>query len=234
MRFVHAVGYDGCFSASRSWMMRYENRNILENLKQVARVMVATFGRNCEVAIHDFEQLPHSMVHIEGIVTGRKPGAPITDLVLRTLRREKDEAKDICNYKTVTKDGRTLKSSTAFIRNNEDRVIGALCINFDITNYLNSIALLDGFVQTSNQREDHRNETFASTVNETIEALMQQVVSEAGKQPATMSKEEKVQLVQRLEFQGAFLIRGAVEFVAKTLGVSKFTVYNYLKEVRAG
>lgn len=63
---------------------------------------------------------------------------------------------------------------------------------------------------------------------------MSQVVSKAGKQPATMPKDEKVYLMQSLEFHGAFFIRGAVEFVAKTLGVSKFTVYNYLKEVRSG
>lgn len=214
--------------------MTGENGDILENLKRIAKVMVDTFGRNCEAAIHDFRQLPHSMVHIEGAVTGREPGAPITDLALRSLRREKDQVKDIYNYKTVTKDGRTLKSSTTFIRDKADRVIGAFCINFDITDYLNSISLLDGFVQTSNQRGGHSKETFASSVNETIEALMDQVVSKAGKQPVTMSREEKVQLVHSLEFQGAFLIRGAVEFVAKALGVSKFTVYNYLKEVRSG
>ena len=50
---------------------------------------------------------------------------------------------------------------------------------------------------------------------------------------SSMTFSEKVQLVQSLEFQGAFLFRGAVDFVAKSLGVSKFTVYNYLKEVRA-
>lgn len=93
---------------------------------------------------------------------------------------------------------------------------------------------LDGFVQTTNQRGDLRNETFASSLNETIEAFIAQVVSKAGKQPATMSKDEKVYLVQSLEFHGAFLIREAVEFVGKALGVSKFTVYNYLKEVRSG
>ncbi len=93
---------------------------------------------------------------------------------------------------------------------------------------------LNGFVQTTNQRGDHRNETLASSLNETIEALMAQVVSKSGKQPATMSWDEKVHLVQSLEFHGAFLIRGAVEFAAKALGVSKFTVYNYLKEVRSG
>lgn len=213
--------------------MTHEHGIIFENLKRVAAVMVKTMGRNCEVAIHDFEHLPHSLVHIEGTVTRRKPGAPITDLVLRALRREKDGVKDIPSYKTVTKDGRTLKSSTTFIRDPAGSVIGAFCVNFDLTDFLNSYSLLEGFVQTNGHTQNHEYETFASSLNETMESLMEQAVRKAGKQPATMTREEKVQLVQSLEFQGAFLFRGAVDFVAKSMGVSKFTVYNYLKEVRS-
>ena len=48
-----------------------------------------------------------------------------------------------------------------------------------------------------------------------------------------MTKEEKVSLVASLEYAGAFLIKGAVDFAAKAMGVSKYTVYNYLKEVRS-
>jgi predicted transcriptional regulator YheO len=47
-----------------------------------------------------------------------------------------------------------------------------------------------------------------------------------------MSKQEKIQFVELLESHGAFLLKGAVEYVAKSLGVTKYTIYNYLKEVR--
>ncbi len=207
-----------------------ENQAIFDNFKRIASVTVETFGRNCEVAIHDFDQLPHSLIHIEGNVTKRKVGAPVTDLVLRELRREKDHVKDIANYKTVTKDGRILKSSTTFIRNGAGKVIGAFCVNYDITEHLNAIGMLEDFVHTTDSEE---NENFAASFSETIETLTARAVRQAKKQPAMMTKEEKVQLVQTLEFQGAFLIRGAVEYVAKALGVSKFTVYNYLKEARS-
>ena len=56
---------------------------------------------------------------------------------------------------------------------------------------------------------------------------------EIGKQPISMSKEEKIKLIQLLEYQGVFLLRGAVDFLAKSLGISKYTVYNYLKEIRS-
>ena len=82
-----------------------------------------------------------------------------------------------------------------------------------------------------NVQENH--ETFAATVGETIEALFEQAVSAVGKQPATMSTEEKTRLVKALENKGAFQIKGAVDQVAILAGVSKYTVYNYLQKVRA-
>ena len=81
---------------------------IFASLKSIATVMVKTFGRNCEIAIHDFNRLPNSLIYIEGSQTRRKLGAPITDLVLRALRREGDNVADICNYKNITKEGAVL------------------------------------------------------------------------------------------------------------------------------
>jgi len=205
---------------------------LFDNLKKIAAVLVQTMGRNCEVAIHDLLKLPHSLIHIEGNITKRKPGAPITDLVVRALRREGDSVADIPNYQNITKAGRVLKSSTSFVRNEAGKVIGAFCVNFDITEYLNSISMLDDFVKINGPNDARNQETFASTLSETIESLMEREISNAGKQPSTMTKEEKVQLVEALEFQGAFLLKGAVNYVANKLGVTKFTIYSYLKEIR--
>jgi len=206
---------------------------IFKSLKSIAAAMTKTFGRNCEIAIHDFNRLPNSLIYIEGNLTRRKPGAPITDLVLRALRRDGNDVADICNYKTIAKSGAVLKSSTAFIRDSSGKVIGAFCINFSIVDYLNAITMLQEFTQTSDAQGEARLETFASSLNETIEALLETAIQKAGKQPATMSKEEKVGLVASLEYEGAFLIKGSVSFVAKAMGVSVYTVYNYLKKVRS-
>jgi predicted transcriptional regulator YheO len=206
---------------------------IFESFKNIAAAISKTFGRNCEIAVHDFNRLPNSLIHIEGKVTRRKPGAPITDLVLRKLRREGNNVNDIYNYKTIDKGGDVIKSSTAFIRDSSGKVIGAFCINFRIVDYLNAISMLQEFTQLSNTHEEARMETFASSLNETIESMLEKAIKKAGKQPATMTKEEKVRLVATLEYEGAFLIKGSVGFVAKAMGVSIYTVYNYLKKVRS-
>ena len=47
-----------------------------------------------------------------------------------------------------------------------------------------------------------------------------------------MTREEKQALVRYLDDRGAFALKKAVEAVAETLGVSRFTVYNYLDSRR--
>lgn len=211
--------------------MHKRNETILENYKRLAKTISQTFGRNCEVAIHDFGLLPNSLLHIEGVVTNRKLGAPITDLVVRALKRYGDDVEDINNYSATTADGRHLKSSTSFIRGHDGKVIGAFCVNFDISSFMNAKAAIEEFMKTSDSQRDQ--ETFASSLGETVDSLIAQAVATMGKHPSAMSKEEKVHFVGILEEQGGFLLKGAVEQVARVMAISKFTVYNYIKSIRA-
>lgn len=192
-----------------------------------------TLGRHCEVVVHDLRDLEHSLIYVAGEITGRSVGAPITDLVVKALHREGDRAQDIIGYKTVAKDGRVLKSSTAFIRDGTGKIFATLCLNYDLTDFMNFTVLLQDFTQLHGINNEERQETFATTVQETIESLVNQAIAIMGKQPATMAMEDKVRFVRILEGKGSFLIKGSVDYIATILGVSKFTVYNYLTKVRA-
>lgn len=204
-----------------------------ENLQRVADIVASTFGRLCEVAIHDFFDLEHSLIYIAGDVTKRRLGAPVTDLVLREWKRLGDSVNDIANYRTVTKNGRTLKSSTIFLRNKHGKIIGAFCINFDITQFLDAGSLIKEFSNVVNLgKENIEGETFANSVDETIDSLINQALSHVGKQPPNMQMEDKINFVGILEKKGTFLIKGAVHYVAALLGVSKFTIYNYLQKAK--
>ncbi len=66
-----------------------------------------------------------------------------------------------------------------------------------------------------------------------MDALFEQAVSQIGKQPATMSTDEKMRVVNVLNREGTFRIKGVVNQVALKLGVSNYTIYNYLKKIRA-
>jgi hypothetical protein len=54
-----------------------------------------------------------------------------------------------------------------------------------------------------------------------------------GAELATLDRADKQRVVALLEERGAFTIRHGVENVAAALGVSRFTVYNYLNRQQA-
>jgi predicted transcriptional regulator YheO len=47
-----------------------------------------------------------------------------------------------------------------------------------------------------------------------------------------LGKSDKLALIADLDRKGVFLVKGAVNIVAKRMNVSKFSIYNYLDEIR--
>lgn len=211
-----------------------EREQILHHLQQMGEAIVSLFGKNCEICVHDLTNLQHSLVHINGSVTGRLIGAPATDLLVKTLKKPADQLEDMHNYRTTSGDGRSLKSTTIFVRDSRNTPIFAFCINLDTTDFFNASQVLASFLLPEEKGHAQGSpETFSHSTGETIEALFKQAIIEMGKQPATMSTDEKTALMEILENHGAFQFKGAVEQIALLTGVSKYTIYNYLKKIHA-
>ncbi|MPL68137.1 Transcriptional regulator DauR [bioreactor metagenome] len=202
------------------------------NLKiyiSVANTVQATVGPHCEVILHDLSHPEHSIIYIAGNITNRQVGAPVTDLVLGQLRHHGDDCADIINYLTATNDGKTLRSSTMFIRNASQEIIGCLCINIDITVMLS----LKDFLENNLSIEHTSNtENFTNNVSEVINNIIKSTLDHYHIPVIILPKEEKLTIVRQLDSKGIFLVKGSVELVASTLGVSRYSIYNYLDEVR--
>ena len=69
-------------------------------------------------------------------------------------------------------------------------------------------------------------------LHDALERLLLQVEVELGAQLEDLSREEKQRAVRLLDDRGAFHLRGSIEDVADRLGVSRFTVYNYLNATK--
>jgi hypothetical protein len=65
-----------------------------------------------------------------------------------------------------------------------------------------------------------------------LDRLIDSVEKELGSSLSDLGREEKQEAVRLLDERGAFTLRRAVEQVADVLGVSRFTVYNYLNADR--
>jgi hypothetical protein len=71
------------------------------------------------------------------------------------------------------------------------------------------------------------------TLHGAIERLIANNERTVGVGVDDMSREQKQALVAHLERQGAFTVRHGVEDVADRLGVSRFTIYNYLNAMQS-
>lgn len=138
---------------------------------------------------------------------------------------------DILSYKTQSKQGKVLKSSTVFLRDDKEKIIGALCMNYDISLFIQLGREIEQFINF--QQEKQVTETFFNSVQDIIHEMVDQFILDHKKAPVEMSIDEKVDCVRILDEKGVFLIKGATEYVAHRLGVSKFTIYNYLHKVRS-
>jgi len=65
-------------------------------------------------------------------------------------------------------------------------------------------------------------------VQGTLERMIAAVEGELAASLADLSREDKQRAVQLLAERGAFELRRSVETVAEAMGVSRFTIYNYL------
>ncbi len=204
---------------------------ILERYIPLVQGLAQTFGKNCEVVLHDFSLLPNSIITIEnGHITGRNVGSPMTELSLKKVSRG-DTKSNIINYTGKSAEGRVLKSSTFFIHDDKGETIGCFCINFDMSELMVARNVLNDLMQVTTNIETRGTESL-NKVNDVLTDLVQVTIEQVGKPVAFLTKEEKVRIVNILDQQGAFLIKGAIDYVAKVLCVSRYTIYNYLDEIR--
>lgn len=200
-----------------------------EVLDSIAKCIAQQFGPNCEVVLHDLT-LPYDRTIVaiyNGHVTGRAIGGGGTNAGLEILRGTA-RPEDKYGYINYTKDGRTLRTSSKYFRNPQGGVEGSLCINLDITGFLMAEAAMEAM--TGQQAQKNTQEVFTSNIDELLELMMQDAVASTGKPLSMLTKEDKVAVVRFLDEKGAFLVKKSAERVADFLGISRFTVYNYLNE----
>ncbi|SDP21916.1 helix-turn-helix transcriptional regulator [Desulforhopalus singaporensis] len=207
-----------------------ECESIIENLKHLADGVVAQFGKNCEACVHDLTSLPDSLVYIQGDVTRKTTGAPTKELLRQLANQKVSSPINTCNYKTTTEDGRNLKSTTTLIRDSSGVPVAAFCINFDTTDFYTASQVLRPFLTQESPHPGQAAETLPRSFNQSIEALFSRAVNEVGRHPTAMTVEDRTRLIALLEKNGTFRLKGAVEKTARLMGVTKYTVYNYLKK----
>lgn len=209
-------------------MKSSDRHSLMEFLKRLTDGLGEALGPNCEVVLHDFNQPEQSIVAIaNGHITGRAVGDTLDVLGFQLLRQR--PTGDLLNYRTNAKNGKVLRSSSIFLRDDDGEIFGSICVNSDISSLLN---LSEWLKRELSSDEGVVEEHFEHSVEEVLDRLITTAVDSMGKQVSDLTREEKVSIVAQLEAKGAFLIRYSVDRVAERLSLSKYTIYNYLDEIK--
>ena len=220
------------------------SQNLLAVLEGVARAMECALNQHTEVVIHDLQRPESSIVDIvNGHVSGRQVGSPIIagpadDLAFDTLiggksAAQSNEVRVVANYTSRAGDGRPLRSSSVVLFDETGQAAAALCVNVD----MGAIERIQRELQSVLAPAIIPPATGGPSSEANIEGLIEEIIvaaiDGAGAPVDRMSKVEKKAAVATMHERGLFVIRGSVERVAARLGVTKFTIYNYLEEIGA-
>lgn len=202
-------------------------------LKQIAHDIACQFGPECEVVIHDLKtnDPEHSIVYIEnGHVTNRGigdgPSNAVFDVIRHTSKKngKQEELKDHAGYLMKTSDGKILKCSTSYIRDDDGSLHYVFGINYDISRLTIVESALHSLITPVDKEEKPKEITH--NVNDLLDHLIEESVALVGKPVALMNKEDKVTAIQFLNDSGAFLITKSGDKVANYFGISKYTLYS--------
>ena len=171
------------------------DKNKIEMLKGIAKGIVGVFGERCEVVIHDFSDITLSVVHIEGNVTNRTAGAPVTSTMMRMLKEFGDQVPDKIAYKITTEEGKVLRCASMFMRDDTGKLEGCLAINFNISDFRFFIQAFSDFAFMSQKKDNGTNNgaivQFSKKPAESMESIIDASVVQKGKPISTMDKAEK-------------------------------------------
>lgn len=222
--------------------MKTTRSQILRPYVSLVEFLGKVLGPDYEVALHEINANSQSIIAIaNGHISGRKVGAPITNLALKIIKEQVYKSHDyILNYKGVSKSGKILRSSTIFIKDENNELIGMLCVNFDASRYRDiSRQILQLCKLPAESVEEvvppempnaipDMVESFPDNIGEIIENVMETCLPGSKMHPKRLNQSEKIKIVDLLNKRGIFLLKGAVSQVAEQLHCSEPTVYRYL------
>ncbi|MRI33632.1 hypothetical protein EOPP23_11610 [Endozoicomonas sp. OPT23] len=200
----------------------------------LAETIADLIGPHCEVVIHSFKSFEDSVVKIvNGHHTGRKIGAPITDLGLKVFREfEETGVMAPKSYFTKNKDGSLMKSTSCILTGEDDRAVGMFCININLSHPFPEImkTLMPGNLETTNLQTS---ENFSTSPSDIIEQALSTAIHDIENNASVNAKGRKKAITRILFDNGIFEFKEATTIVADGLQITRHAVYKYIREFKS-
>lgn len=204
------------------------DRLIIDSYKTTMEGLAAYYGEAFEFVLHDLTDLDHSIIKIiNGFHSGRKEGAPITDLALSMLEQiqKNDASKPFVSYMSKSKYGKPVRSTTIVIFGESQKAVGLFCINLYLDSPLSSLLQNFSLVPQS----DFVTENFTSDSYELIAQSLEKAKSEVEADDRVPQYLKNKEIITILFHQGIFKLKNAVQLISAELKISKNTVYLHIR-----
>lgn len=199
----------------------------LELLNTFAEGISRFFGRSCESAVYDMDASDRTVLAIyNNHVSGREIGSAGGRYADETLNLRRTDAEDHADYAgTVVVCGEKKIKSMLFCLRGDDGYCLGLGIHYDIT----ALATAQSALEELAGIESYVENALAAVRHHRLEDIFEDCVHRVGKPLRQMKKGDRIALVALLKEARAFDFQKAVPYISDKLGVSRFTIYNYLK-----
>lgn len=208
-----------------------EDHAILASYFPVVDGIATLIGSHCEIVLHSLEYLENSAIYIaNGHNTGRTIGSPITDRALQSLRHMQTDSVSK-PYFTKAKGGVLMKSVSIAIRNRKQHVIGLLCINMNLDVPVSQF--LSTFIApTESEQAAENGVNFASSVDDLVVQSIDSTIAEVRNDQRIANNSKNRQIIVSLYEKGIFEIKDTIHQVAERLGISRHTIYLYIRQLK--
>jgi predicted transcriptional regulator YheO len=220
-----------------------ERKLVMATLQHVVEGLARALGSEVEIVLHDITRPSRSVVAIaNGEITGRTIGSsiisgPADDLGLsKLLAGDGGASRQACtivaDYRTRAANGNPLESTSMIFRDAQGEAFCALCINTDRSKLRHIQSLLGEVLGDVRERARTAGPATAPDIETLVQTIVDDAIGARGKPVSIMTKDDKMEAVDQMRRRGIFLIRSSADLVARGLGVSRFTIYNYLEELK--
>lgn len=198
--------------------------SFLKFLDSMGLIISEMFGKNCEVVVSDLDNPENAVIFIyNGHVTNRKVGDPLTTKSENLM--EKSSSPININYKRANKRYKKEIKSSTIVMNAYGKNL-SFCINYDCDEISMLSTTLKNFLSIGDELYEEIDET-----ESLIEPMFTEMLNSLCKPFSKMKKKERVDFIEKLNDKGLFSVQKSVPYISERLGISRYTIYNYLKEI---
>lgn len=196
----------------------------LINYFSLAESIAKQFHPFVEVVIYNLEL--KEIVAIFNSISKKKIGDVLPSEL--NINSQETSSNNTDPYFKTNWDGAQLKCTSNIIKGPNDNNIGLICINYDTTFFSEINKTLTTFLNDSTPNNSRKilTEGWKTDIKEYINDYLQK----NGLNLNTLSKKKKKELIIKLNEKGIYNYKSSLPYVADIVGVSRATMYNYLKE----